>query len=328
MSSRTHTAKSPAFVHSAARVVAVAAMLAAVMPLAPSPATADVLIEQVLVNVASASGTASRVPLDASRTYRIEAAGTYTYGPTGGAADAECASAVQDSAYQRNLFSGVMPHPDPLDLVVSGGQVDWVAIDPSPFGCDSTTAHTYTVTFKPSKAGVLVFSIADTNHADNSGVLTVTIFERTGNGTTPPASVFQLAETVSVDTANPAGASTAVPLVAGETYLLEASGTWAYTATAGRADPECASATATPSTWARNGFGLYQGKDNLDLLVGGASFDWLAAGGDATGCATSLHRYQLAVVPDTTANVIFRVLDANYADNAGTLTVKVFRKVL
>lgn len=131
------------------------------------------------VDVPSDGSTVSSVSLEAGKTYLFKASGTYTYWPSAGGgagiADAEYALRPQGSY---NLGPGaqwiygddVYPptYPDyTLDISVDGTDVYW-----GDFDSGHVYSYQYTGTGSPAS-----FGIYDSYYGDNSGYLTVEIYE-------------------------------------------------------------------------------------------------------------------------------------------------------
>jgi hypothetical protein len=125
-----------------------------------------------------------------------------------------------------------------------------------------------------------------------------------------------------------AGVVTTGALVAGQQYLIEASGTWRYGANAAlSADPEC-SRTATDPTWRRDRsvHPWDPTSDHLDLYVDGT--DLLSDPDTDTGgqCDTATHTYRYVYKPWRGGRVTFATWDpTTLADNAGALTIRIVR---
>jgi hypothetical protein len=134
-------------------------------------------------------------------------------------------------------------------------------------------------------------------------------------------------ETVSLAGAA-AGVVTSGALVAGQQYLIEASGTWRYGASSAlTADAEC-SRTATDATWRRDRsvHPWDPTSDHLDLYVDGT--DLLADPDTDTGgqCDTATHTYRYVYKPWRSGRVTFATWDpTTLADNAGALSIRILR---
>jgi len=125
-----------------------------------------------------------------------------------------------------------------------------------------------------------------------------------------------------------AGVVTSGALVANQSYLIEASGTWRYGRSATQlADAEC-SRTATDPVWRRDRsvHPWDPTSDHLDLYVDGT--DLLADPDTDTGgqCDTRTHTYRWTYQPWRSGRVTFSSWDpTTLADNAGALTIRVIR---
>lgn len=290
--------------------------------------TDEILVDTVVVDSAASRGASTAVALEASKHYRLEAVGSYTFGFGSGAADAECARLLAGGPAVRNLLGATSPTDptsDPLDLLVNGGRVEWQPLAGDALGCDPD--HRYELDVPDGTSGQVAFRIDDSNHRDNAGSITVSVFELPSADDPPPLGVpkIVLADTVTVDSSDPDGSTTAAPLTAGESYLVEVSGTYGWGM--GRADAECSTRTDTGDTTFRRQRHL-TGTDVdaslLDVLVDGTAVEWTPSEADAEQCATGDHTYRLIHVPERTGPARFNVFDLNHRDNGGTLTVRVF----
>jgi hypothetical protein len=126
-------------------------------------------------------------------------------------------------------------------------------------------------------------------------------------------------QTIKVDSANPAGATT-TPLTAGVAYTVSARGVYHY-GLPGDADAECATLIADPSWQPHRWVTLNSADDDLDLYVDGKAVEWTAPGGAA--CSPD-HSYTYSFTPTATKPATFAIHDQNgSSDNVGILTVVV-----
>lgn len=134
-----------------------------------------------------------------------------------------------------------------------------------------------------------------------------------------------LVDTVVVDSSNPSGASSSIPLTSGKQYRFDVSGTWTNDGL-NVADAEFASTDAwvTPM----DGYNIspyFLGAGEFDLQVNNAFVDW--------GVFSATHEYT-NTYPGAGAPVNFSVFDGDsngptqepswYSDNSGSLTVKIY----
>jgi predicted ribosomally synthesized peptide with SipW-like signal peptide len=135
----------------------------------------EVLIDTIQVPSTSAGPTLSNIILQSSKTYRLDITGTYQYWPSCPEfapceADAEFAHRPSTS-YGPGWIKGESVYPPAinyaLDLMVNGNNIDWGAF---------SAPHIYTTTL-PGTGAKASFSIFDDVYSDNSGSLTVKIYE-------------------------------------------------------------------------------------------------------------------------------------------------------
>jgi hypothetical protein len=276
------------------------------------------------------SGVVSPVALDPAKQYRFQVSGTYSFGTPGNVADAECAG-VPPAPLQRNLYGTILTPTDTtddlLDLYVGNVQQDWVAQKAGPTGC-SDTDHVYSLDYSPAGAGPVNLRIVDSNNNDNVGQLRVKIFEVSVAAVPQPTQGalpnIDIRETVTVDSRNRDGASSALPLQAGKSYVVEASGTYSYGG-GQQADAECSLTSSDPTWRADRTFPGITDDDMLDVLVNGQGVDWTPTTVGDPGCNSSGHVYRLVFVPTVTSVVNFKVNDIYYGDNGGSLSIKISR---
>lgn len=282
---------------------------------------------QTLTVPTNLAGGVSSVALNATKFYRIQASGTGTYDgpPAFNKLDAECTTFMPDPTWQPNRWLLLELQGDVGDLYINGQNVMWRPKTADLFGCDSTN-HVYDVTFRPPSSGPVIFAVRDTFHGDNAGSLEVKIFELAFNPTegnellTPPA--ISLAEELQVDSTDPDGTTSTIPFPAGQQVLMEVSGTYTYWPPR-TADARCstlASSTFVPS------------EDNfaapfLQLVINDQVVPWTPTTPDGTEpeCNSTDHQYRLIFMPQQTGLLTFRIPDLNHSDNAGVLSVRIFR---
>jgi len=129
-------------------------------------------IETVTVSSDESTTTSTNV-LESGVTYLLEASGTYRFANWGdyGIADAEYSNRIA-SSYGPGWVLGddVFPPTYPahsLDININGSNVDWGDYNPE---------HVYKILFS-GKGNTVDFSIYDSHYGDNSGNLTVDIYE-------------------------------------------------------------------------------------------------------------------------------------------------------
>ncbi len=159
-------------------------------------------------------------------------------------------------------------------------------------------------------------------YCDPHGPVATPTPEPTATPTPEPTPV--LVDTVIVDSADPAGASSTVVLDSTKQYRFVVSGTW--TNSANVADAEYTSIDA----WANymNGYDIdpyFLGEGAFDLQVDSAFVDW--------GAYSATNEYTLEQA-GADSTVTFRVFDGNsntntqeigwYGDNSGNLTVMIY----
>ncbi|HVM39329.1 MAG TPA: hypothetical protein VM618_00975 [Acidimicrobiia bacterium] len=268
------------------------------------------LVEVVTVDAADPSGSDTVVPLAAGRAYVFEVSGEYSWGL--GDADAECATFDTDTSWTASRFATIHPHM--LDLVVSGGGVEWEATQPDPAGCN-TTDHTYRLWYQADVNGPVNFRIEETNgwYPDNTGTLTVRVHEASG---VPPDGTEIDRFTVASNVV--AGATSSASLSTSTRYRIVATGSYRLqTGPEIVSDAECISVGGAPFTRQDELDGTGETKD---LYLNGADVDWVSTTG-VTGCNESSHTYVYEFVPQAPGPVNLAVRDVYYPDNVGTVEV-------
>jgi hypothetical protein len=132
-------------------------------------------------------------------------------------------------------------------------------------------------------------------------------------------------ETLTVPATSP-GVLTTGALQAGQEYLVEVSGTYAYGSGENQlADAECSTTTGTTS-WRRDRsiHPAQRGEDHLDLYVDGSDL-WADADVDAgNDCDLRTHTYRDTITPTRTGRVTLALWDPTTPDdNSGELTVRI-----
>ena len=128
--------------------------------------------ETVKVDTSRVAGAATARVYPAGKPVLLRVTGTYDFG-AGYRADAECTRTEADRRWNRTRAELVSDDSQPLgDVTVNGLASNWSARR-SVGGCDVN--NTYTLRYTPSQAGVIHVGVADDNHADNVGVLNLTV---------------------------------------------------------------------------------------------------------------------------------------------------------
>lgn len=268
--------------------------------------------EQVLLDAKDADGVVTST-LTQGTVYVLQISGSYRYGLEDGVADAECSNLPPDQTFQRNRYAPLEPDGDLLDVYVDGKDVEWQAVSPDLFNCSED--HVYTLTVE-GQGQPLHLQVHDSGHSDNLGGFTIDVV--------PHEEV--VVEEVVVPANSSAGATSSASLDPAFTYRLEASGLYAYGVDGSLADAECVG-TDDPDVFVRDAydlpFALATGSsDPLDLLVNGGAVEWVPASAHLSGCDPE-HAYELRFAPAQAGSVSFKVSDSNYADNSGSLAVRI-----
>jgi hypothetical protein len=261
----------------------------------------------------SATGATSPGAVQAGHTYVATVTGTYDAG-NGVTADGECSSAGGQQWQRVRSLVATEPAADHLDLLVDRSHVPWdPAVAPSDVaGCDLQT-HGYRYVIKPTVTKALNMRVFDPTPGDNSGHLTVRV-----------AKVVAVsgAETLSLAAMNATGVTSVRNYQAGKPLLLTVVGT--YTLQAGvTADAEC-TVTSSDAVWRTSRTELVDGQGRAlgDVTVNGGTPDWKRSGGNS-GCDATTHRYTLRYIPSSAGPLVLSLADTNFADNAGTLTLRI-----
>ncbi len=290
--------------------------------------------ESLTLNTSVPTGVTTARNYPAGQPLLVTVGGTYTLG-TGMTADAECTTVAADPVWRTYRSTLVDDAGRGLgDVTVNGRTGEWEPVGIWP-GCEPS--HAYTWRFTPSQAGPLVLSVADTDFSDNAGLLSVTVEPAPAQPAVPPVTAAPIGpatlppgpalkdETLRVD-AVAGAATTAGSFTAGETYLIEVSGTYQYAASPDAvADGEC-SRSPSDATWRRDRsvHRLDASGDHLDLFLDGVD-PWAKAD---TGyeCDVATHLYRWEFTPTRTGRMTFQLWDpGTYADNSGGLDIRVIR---
>ena len=300
------------------------------------------LVDQFTFSAAAPAGATSSAVLAANRSYRVQVSGRFTYDGGGvNGHDAECLHRTDTPGTREDGFDELGQTPD---VYVNRTEIDWVPIegfqasDARPLGCDDRT-NTYIHELAAGTGAGVNLRVNDTWHGDNSGLLSVKIFDMGPAGSADPALSVPIpggpaatdavssaqagqvfVEQFSVDSRSPNGATTSTALVGGRTYIIEATGLVRFGN--GTADAECAAFDILP-IFKREHF--TNAVNTADLWVDGAGHEWTSTVPDAQGCNTTDHAYTLFFVPDTTKRVTLLFNDDGYrGDNSGSFAVRIF----
>ena len=137
--------------------------------LAPQPPRG---VETLRVPVTSAQGAATKQSYDAGTKVLLRVSGTWTHGPGGQTADAECSLWPSDRQWRpvSELDPEGLGH---LDLTVNGKVLPWTPFNAPKQECDPR--HEYFLRATLSTTGPLRMAVRDDRWTDNAGTLTVTV---------------------------------------------------------------------------------------------------------------------------------------------------------
>jgi hypothetical protein len=128
--------------------------------------------ETVEVDSANPNGTTTARVYPAGATVTIRVQGTYEISP-GITADAECSTTAIDPLWRPSRIELTSSTGQGFgDLTVGGQRPDWQTTTLS--RCDPVD-HSYLLQWTPQTTGPLALVVADEQHADNAGTLTVTV---------------------------------------------------------------------------------------------------------------------------------------------------------
>lgn len=287
-------------------------------------------IDQFSVPAGAPTGRNSNVTLSAGTRYRIVVAGRFSFGVTGATHDAECIH-LADGPGDR--LDAADKQGQGLDVLVNSAEVDWVS-PAGVTGCNDSN-YTYYREVVPTISSPVNLRVRDVSYGDNFGTLQVTILQLGSSGSGAPAATplgdvsltspsTALVDEVRVDSRSDRPALSAVPLLAGVEYTFVASGTYKYNGD-GVADAECANLGVVDPSFQRGRFATSVGPHALDVTFNNLGLDWEPLEGNPDGCNTANHKYRYFHTPTSTANAQFIVSDGNRKDNAGVITVQIFR---
>ena len=204
--------------------------------------------------------------------------------------------------------------------------VDGVALETD--GGPVCTSRTHTATYTATRTGVLDLALWDPmGRSNNSGQVTVSIQRLTPVATPAAAPAETVAattpwtqrtDTVTVNPAAPAGTLSTLKAKTGQKVTMTVRGT--LTSAGAPADAACVS---TPAGWSPTDPSALLGQELLELWADGQRVAWRPVTGTSP-CAAD-HVYTAVFTATKNGPLRFGVLDADYRDNAGSLTVSLSR---
>ena len=276
-------------------------------------------VDEFAIDSRDADGTTSTVQMQPDEAYRVQVSGNFGFGVAGATADAACVQ-VAGAPGQRTEIPNQVARAS-ATVGIGGSEVAWVSTRVAPGACNDED-HTYIYDVPAGSSGPIQVGVLDSYHGDNAGLLQVRIFQNpppTASLTSPNLSNI---ENVRVDTRSATGTASKAVLLAGEQYVLEASGIFDYGI--GSGDAECTAAPPDHSL-APDRFTGPDGSDLASLQVAGADVEWVPVEDTGDGCNARDNRYRLAFSPATTGPVVFRVNDTYFGDNGGFLGVGIYQ---
>jgi hypothetical protein len=263
------------------------------------------------LNAASPTGSTGPARYREGVDYVVEVAGTWKYSAVG-TGDAECVALP--GGWSRTTAAG----GDVVGALLNADDYAGRALLDTGGRCDGQT-HTYRYLWTPRQDTALTAKVFDTGYKDNSGTMQVHVV-RADLASTLPGPPEPPAETVTVDSRDGDGVTTAASYHAGTTYEIVVTGT--YDAGAGVvADAECTVTTADQTWRDRRPSGLSSTSYLWDATVNGRTRDWVPLSG--SGPCSATHEYRLLYTPGSDGPLRLGVRDVTYSDNAGTLSVTV-----
>ncbi len=189
-------------------------------------------------------------------------------------------------------------------------------------------SRSHTATWTAARTGRLELALWDPlTRTDDTGELTVRIQRLTPLVTptaapaetpTTAAAWTQRTDTVTVDPSAATGSVSAMRLRTGQKVTMVVRGTQQSGAT--EADAAC---VLVGDAWAVSDPSVLLGQDPLELWADGQRVPWRPVTG-TTACATD-HAYTAVLTATRNGPLRFGVLDADYRDNTGSLTVSLSR---
>ncbi|NUR07029.1 MAG: hypothetical protein HOQ22_03325 [Nocardioidaceae bacterium] len=292
---------------------------------AVGPATSgNGLVGETVYVPASADSVQTAGAVERGASYRVTVSGSASLGG-GVRTDGRCVG----------LSSGWWPQAS-LDRRTPDATHARLYVDGQPFGgravygssvCDARS-HVDTVT--ATRDGRLELALWDPlSREDDTGALAVTV-QRLTRITEPGAATAespgsttpwrQSRDYVRVDAGDQDGSTSTMRLRQGQTVLLAVSGT--QRSNGREADASC---VREGNTWRSTDSLVALDQDPLDLWVDGTRTSWRPYG-DNDGSCSSDHTYWTRFTATRNGPVRFTVLDLDYRDNDGTLTVTMMRQ--
>lgn len=138
------------------------------------------LVETIAVDATDPDGVYSVNALVGGANYRLEVAGTITYGQGDSGADAECSQLKPDEGWQRNRYVAMTSYEDLLDLYLDNSPVNWTPTEPDALGCNSFN-HTYYFEFVMPETRQIRLFLRDIegSYHENSGAFVVKLSQIT-----------------------------------------------------------------------------------------------------------------------------------------------------
>ena len=281
--------------------------------LASTRGNLNTLAETVQVPAAASSPVLTTQEVEQGARYRLTVSGVVDLG-RGVQTDGQCI-AVGGTWYQSASLDLRTPDADHGNLYVNG----------QPFDGESRTdcsSHTHVMTFTAAETRRLQLMIWDPyGPSGNSGELTVTVQRLTSIPTpkqvrgeapekTTPWTMKQ--DVVDVNVAGKNGTVSTMRLKKGQRVTLSVSGT--YTSHGVTADATCVGMAAG---WASRDSSLALEQDPLELWVDGELHSW--------GPCNDAHTYSTSFVVDKSGPLRLAVMDLDFRDNVGNLTVTLTR---
>lgn len=297
----------------------VAAPVMGAAPVASTAKDGTALVTQTFAVPAASDGVSSTQAVEQGASYRITVEGTAALG-RGVQTDGRCLLAGGTWWPQASL--------DRWNPAQGHGRlyVDGVPLETD--GGAACTTHTHTATYTATRSGLLDLALWDPlARTDDSGQVRVTVQRLSPVATPAPAPAetvaattpwTQRSDTVTVDPASPTGTLSTMRAKTGQRVTLTVHGT--LTSAGAAADAAC---VATPAGWSPTDPSVLLGQELLELWADGQRVAWRPVTG-TSACAAD-HAYTAALTATRNGPLSFGVLDADYRDNTGSLTVTLSR---
>ena len=263
----------------------------------------------------------TKFKVEGGKTYRLTAAGLFSYGSPHQVADAACVWSPKATAWVPRPTSGVVRRHGTMDLTVNGAKV---------FGRECTGSHVYRTEITPKRDRTLTLKVA--NDTETRGRLVLTVSRRGADvrsvlpsyprlaavpaaATTAVRGYGLLGETLEVAPGTPA--TTTTELQAGAQYRLTVTGSVGLGGGAAT-DGQC---IAVAGTWYRQASldRRFPDQDHGQLYVDGVPF-----APEAPGCEERTHATTITAARDGRLTLdLWDPVDTT--DDAGALTVTLQR---